>query len=119
MLNLWRLRNRKLFVTSERSSGLQVAGVMASVRAWMVAYLPGAWSGHTCQGLAMGILGPTMPYLAAQVLANTLLTPHLPRWGCLTSRSGSYGRAGRWVTAPPPSSPAQSSGPGRHDQARA
>lgn len=40
---------------------------MASVRAWLAAYLPGAWSGHMCQGLAMGMLGPTMPYLAAQV----------------------------------------------------
>jgi len=31
------------------------------------AYLFSAWLGHFCQGLGMGILGPTQPYLAAQV----------------------------------------------------
>ena len=37
---------------------------------WLSAYLPLAWAGHCCLGLAMGVLGPTQPYLAAQV--NTL-----------------------------------------------
>ena len=34
---------------------------------WLSAYLPVAWAGHMCLGLAMGILGPTQPYLALQV----------------------------------------------------
>ena len=37
------------------------------VKAWLPAYLFSAWLGHFCQGLGMGILGPTQPYLAAQV----------------------------------------------------
>lgn len=31
---------------------------------WLVGYFLLAWSGHICQGLAIGILGPTQPYLA-------------------------------------------------------
>jgi len=37
------------------------------VKAWLPAYLASAWVGHFCQGLGIGILGPTQPYLAAQV----------------------------------------------------
>ena len=55
-------------------------------RAWLLTYFPAAWLGHVCQvshvssdetddhadhvftqGLAMGILGPTQPYLALMV----------------------------------------------------
>ena len=36
-------------------------------KAWFPVYLFSAWLGHFCQGLGMGILGPTQPYLAAQV----------------------------------------------------
>ena len=39
--------------------------------AWLSSYLPLAWAGHVCLGLAMGILGPTQPFLATQV--NNLL----------------------------------------------
>jgi len=35
--------------------------------AWLSSYLPLAWAGHVCLGLAMGILGPTQPFLATQV----------------------------------------------------
>ena len=38
---------------------------------WLSSYLPLAWAGHVCLGLAMGILGPTQPFLATQV--NNLL----------------------------------------------
>ena len=31
---------------------------------WLAWYFLLAWSGHICQGLAIGILGPTQPYLA-------------------------------------------------------
>jgi len=34
---------------------------------WLLAYFPVAWTGHICQGLAMGIFGPTQPYLAQRV----------------------------------------------------
>ena len=34
---------------------------------WLSSYLPLAWAGHVCLGLAMGILGPTQPFLATQV----------------------------------------------------
>ena len=34
---------------------------------WLSSYLPIAWAGHCCLGLAMGVLGPTQPYLATQV----------------------------------------------------
>jgi len=36
-------------------------------RTWLLTYFPAAWLGHACQGLAMGILGPTQPYLALMV----------------------------------------------------
>merc|ERR1712223_95707 len=35
--------------------------------AWLSSYLPLAWAGHVCLGLALGILGPTQPFLATQV----------------------------------------------------
>ena len=35
--------------------------------AWLSSYLPLAWAGHVCLGLAMGVLGPTQPFLATQV----------------------------------------------------
>jgi len=31
---------------------------------WLATYFPVAWAAHICQGLAMGIFGPTQPYLA-------------------------------------------------------
>ena len=34
---------------------------------WILTYFPAAWLGHICQGLAMGIIGPAQPYLAAMV----------------------------------------------------
>eukprot|EP00092_Neocalanus_flemingeri_P035684 GFUD01038850.1.p1 GENE.GFUD01038850.1~~GFUD01038850.1.p1 ORF type:complete len:455 (-),score=72.17 GFUD01038850.1:48-1412(-) len=34
---------------------------------WLITYFPVAWTGHICQGLAMGIFGPTQPYLAQKV----------------------------------------------------
>jgi len=34
---------------------------------WLSSYLPLAWAGHCCLGLAMGVLGPTQPFLATQV----------------------------------------------------
>ena len=39
---------------------------MAS-RPWLYVYLPVAWAGHLCLGLAIGVLGPLQPYLARQV----------------------------------------------------
>ena len=38
-----------------------------SDKKWILTYFPAAWLGHICQGLAMGIMGPTQPYLAAMV----------------------------------------------------
>ena len=35
--------------------------------AWLLVYFSLAWTGHICQGLAIGILGPTQPYLASIV----------------------------------------------------
>jgi len=34
---------------------------------WLLTYFPVAWTAHICQGLAMGIFGPTQPYLAQNV----------------------------------------------------
>ena len=34
---------------------------------WLLCYFCLAWTGHICQGLAIGILGPTQPYLAQLV----------------------------------------------------
>ena len=34
---------------------------------WLITYFPVAWTAHICQGLAMGIFGPTQPYLAQNV----------------------------------------------------
>ena len=68
----------------------------------------------TFQGLAMGILGPTQPYLARQVFPGINLDLQSEakwfRWVCPTTRSASYGPAEPWVTAWRPSSPASSSG---------
>ena len=63
-------------------SGSEVAG--NKDKTWLLTYFPVAWLGHACQvghvilrphfqnflivqGLAMGILGPTQPYLALMV----------------------------------------------------
>ena len=50
------------------------------MRAWLPAYLFSAWLGHFCQGLGMGILGPTQPYLAAQV-GETIFAIFFPTSG--------------------------------------
>ena len=34
---------------------------------WLATYFSLAWCGHICQGLAIGLLGPTQPYLARLV----------------------------------------------------
>ena len=91
---------------------------------------------YPCQGLAMGILGPTQPYLAKQVsdgqfrpiyasytiqpdnddndmmmiIMLVIITMCLPRSVCPTTRSASSGPAAPLVTAWRPSSPASSSG---------
>ena len=41
--------------------------MFSSDKKWILTYFPAAWLGHMCQGLAMGIMGPTQPYLAAMV----------------------------------------------------
>ena len=38
-----------------------------ATRPWLYVYLPVAWAGHLCLGLAIGVLGPLQPYLARQV----------------------------------------------------
>ena len=83
-----------------------------------------------CQGLAMGILGPTQPYLAKQVsnkqfwpiyasytiqrmmmiIMLVIMIMCLPRWVCPTTRSALSGLAVPLVTAWRPLSPALSSG---------
>ena len=34
---------------------------------WLLLFLPLAWSGHVGLGLALGVFGPTQPYLAKNV----------------------------------------------------
>ena len=46
---------------------------------WLSSYLPLAWAGHCCLGLAMGVLGPTQPFLATQV--NNLERKTMPQTG--------------------------------------
>ena len=41
--------------------------MFSSEKKWILTYFPVAWLGYICQGLAMGILGPAQPYLAAMV----------------------------------------------------
>ena len=70
---------------------------------------------HILQGLAMGILGPTQPYLAKQVFSGItviaiMMIYNFGRWVCPITRSASYGPAERLVTARRRSSPALSSG---------
>ena len=38
---------------------------------WLVPFLPLAWCGHITLGLAVGILGPSQPYLASAVGTTT------------------------------------------------
>ena len=81
------------------------------MKAWFPAYLLSAWLGHFCQGLGMGILGPTQPYLAAQVREHSFDKALFEiRLGCQTTRLASSGLAGRLVTAWLPSLQASSSG---------
>ena len=68
---------------------------------------------HILQGLAMGILGPTQPYLAKQVfpdLPRFTMGSNFGRWVCPITRSASYGPDEPLVTARRRSSPALSSG---------
>ena len=39
--------------------------MFSSEKKWILTYFPAAWLGYICQGLAMGIMGPAQPYLAA------------------------------------------------------
>lgn len=36
-------------------------------KTWLLSFFPLAWSGHICLGLALGVFGPTQPYLAQLV----------------------------------------------------
>ena len=40
---------------------------LASHRKWFLLFFPLAWSGHTGLGLALGVFGPTQPYIAKNV----------------------------------------------------
>ena len=41
--------------------------IMGEDKLWLLTYFPVAWTAHICQGLCMGIFGPTQPYLAQHV----------------------------------------------------
>lgn len=40
---------------------------MGEDKLWLLTYFPVTWSAHVCQGLCLGIFGPTQPYLAQNV----------------------------------------------------
>ena len=45
----------------------QEDNLLTSHRKWFLLFFPLAWSGHTGLGLALGVFGPTQPYIAKNV----------------------------------------------------
>ena len=47
--------------------GIHDDNVLTSYRKWFFLFFPLAWCGHTGLGLALGVFGPTQPYIAKNV----------------------------------------------------